>query len=427
MGYGGSLRHPTNVERGVKTLALLTALSLLLPLEASAAPQARVHIVAGLPGEVPRDRAVNAKLGEKVTLWAVVTLRDKGRTRTYSDAQRLILRGRRFTPKGLRPLSELGANFSWSRIEPRPHHVELAPPNHGNPAYSNAILFGPRHGAWLGYDKLEYKEGVIARATRSSLTVQRTRPSHPRVNVNGGLGTMRYKVEVRVDRPDMHLISSAGLLQMTPRGISTRVMRVTFRGSDHWVGFLRGYFNVPNVFGSGGHGKRHQTDGYQGADCADVIVGALRAAGARLRYTSARGLLRYAKPVSPRLLLTKKGIFEAGSKRVVKLAFGRDVRAGDIMLIDYVGFAGSPRSWDHVAVIDRDAGTRGVFDAHDPILHMGYLYGLTEEPAQGEGPAHIQILRLKPAIRRQLERARRARAKRRARRLRRRHATATRG
>ncbi|MBW2731797.1 MAG: hypothetical protein JRH20_05345 [Deltaproteobacteria bacterium] len=378
-----------------------------------------MSLVAGLAGEIPRDRAMNVRLGEKVTLWAVVTLRQGGRTLTYSDAPRLRHRRRLRSGRGLRPLSELNARFRWIQIEPRPHHVAVAPPNDSNPAYSNAILFGPRHGRWLGYDTLEYQEQPIKGATRSSLVVQRTHPAHPRVNVNGGLGTMRYKVELRFARVELGVVSSPGSENVTPRGLSPRVTRVTFRSNDHWVGFLRGYFNVPNVFGSAGHGRRHQTDRYQGADCADVIVGALRAAGARLPYTSARGLLSYARPVTKRLLLTKKGIFEPNHKRPVKLVFGRDVRAGDIMLIDYVGFAGSPRSWDHVAVLYHDRGERGVFDAQDPILHMGYLYGLTEEHAAGEAPAHVQILRLKPHIRRKLERARRARKSQRSRRAKR--------
>jgi hypothetical protein len=79
----------------------------------------------------------------------------------------------------------------------------------------------------------------------------------------------------------------------------------------------------------------------------------------------------------------------------VRLRFGAEVRRGDIMLIDYVGFTDSPRSWDHVAVVARDAGKAGEFDPDDRILHMGYLYGLTEAAAKSEGPAVVQFLRLR--------------------------------
>lgn len=391
---------------------------------ASAAPASQAFVVAGRAGELPSDRPVAARLGEKVTAWAVLRLHEGRRWQLYSDAPALSLRRRRYRrgrrgAAGLKPLSALGRlRVRWWRVEPRPHHVKTRPPNPGNPAYSNAHLFGPKHGSWLGYDTLEYKETPIftpaAKATRaataSRLVLSRTNPSHVKVNVNGGLGTMRYKVTIELlDRGQT--LASFGKDRVGKRGISPRVLRVTFRSGDDFPGYLRGFFNVPNVFGSGGHGRHHQTDLYQGADCADVIVGALRAAGARVPYTSARGLTRYTRPVTQRLLLTKSGVFTTDGTTPVALRFGvapnADLRSGDIMLIDYKDFQDSPRSWDHVAVLDHDRGVRGRFDPADPILHMGYLYGLTEKTAAGEAPAYVQFLRLRLRYRRAIDRHRR--------------------
>jgi len=78
------------------------------------------------------------------------------------------------------------------------------------------------------------------------------------------------------------------------RGISPRVLRVTFRSDDTLIGYMRGYFNVPDVFGSGGSGRTHQTALYQGADGADVITAAVREAGGRIAFTSVLGFRRYA-------------------------------------------------------------------------------------------------------------------------------------
>jgi hypothetical protein len=78
------------------------------------------------------------------------------------------------------------------------------------------------------------------------------------------------------------------------RGISPRVLRVTFRSDDTLIGYMRGYFNVPDVFGSGGSGRTHQTALYQGADGADVITAAVREAGGRMAFTSVLGFRRYA-------------------------------------------------------------------------------------------------------------------------------------
>jgi hypothetical protein len=429
-------------------LPLLVPLA-LLPTAASAAS---LHLVAGARGALS-DRPVNVRLGEPVTVCAVVKL---GR-RYYSDAPRSVrLRGRLLRKRRLRPTAALPARWRkersdaargathvtalrwrWYRVEPRPHHVKTSPPNKGNPAYSNAVLFGPDHGKWLGYDHIEYKETLYTGQHRSCITVARTYPTDPKVNVNGGLGTMRYKATLEFgDR----LLASAGMEKRGRRGISPRVLRVTFRSDDRFTGYMRGFFNVPNVFGSGGSGRTHQTALYQGADCADVITGGVREAGGRMAFTSVLGFRRYARAVTDKLLMTKTGIFAATGpnrgKRVV-LRFGpeknttlparrrlaHEVLPGDIMLIDYAGFEGSPRSWDHIAVIDRDRGSAsGELDPQDPVLHMGYLYGLTEEPAATQAPAIIKLVRLKPHIVRAMKRhARRLQNKREKRARRRRH------
>jgi hypothetical protein len=398
----------------MRVLFLLPGLLALGPVAAAAAS---LHLVAGTEDSPLSDRPVNTRLGEPVTVCAVVKL---GR-RYYSDAPRRVrLGGRLLHRRRLRPTETLPGSsprWRWYRVEPRPHHVETTPPNKDNPAYSNAVLFGPDHGKWLGYDRIEYKETLLSghgqHLFRSCITVTRTSPTDPKVNVNGGLGTMRYKATLELgDR----LLASPGMEKRSRRGISPRVMRVTFRSDDSFTGYMRGYFNVPNVFGSGGAGRTHQTALYQGADCADVITGGVREAGGKMAFTSVLGFRRYARAVTDKLLMTKTGIFAAAGpdrgKRVV-LRFGHEVQPGDIMLIDYAGFEGSPRSWDHIAVIDRDRGaTRGELDPQDPVLHMGYLYGLAEEPAATQAPAIIKLLRLKPHILRAMKnRARRRRSK----------------
>ena len=389
------------------TKRLLTLLVCLCPASASAG-DASVFLVAGVAGTVPRDRQVNARLGQKVLVHAVVRVGRGRRARYHADLPAFRHRGRLVRGKRVRPLAALGSlRWRWYRVEPRPHHVNTPPPNKGNKAYSNAVLFGKSHGKWLGYDTIEYKESLIPKAHGPSISPSRARPTHPRVDVNGGLGTMRYKVQLEVEG---QTLSSHGMESLITGGISPKVMRLTFRSGDDLVGHLRGFFNVPNVFGSGGHGRRHQTDRYQGADCADVIIGAVRAAGYPMPYTSVAGLKRFARPVTERLLLTKKGITYADGPRKGQAAvvpFGRGgVRPGDLMLIDYYGFNGSPRSWDHIAVVDRDLGARGRFDPEDPVLHMGYLYGLTVEQARGEAPAYVRFLRFRPAVFRAIKRKR---------------------
>ncbi len=387
--------------------------------DAAARPRAprerlRLHVVGAVGDRLPADRPVEARQTEPVKLYAVLEVGRAGRARYFSAARPFRLRGRLIRRRAIRPWRQAGlaAPPRWFRIEPEPHHVASDPPNRGNPAYSNSVLFGPRHGRWLGYDKIEYKQTAIAGAAGPVLSLWRLRPTHPKIDVHGGLGTMRYRVQLTLADGRQLASPGASAAQLT-RGISPRVLRVTYRRGDDLVGHLTGYFNVPNVFGSGGgKGRRHQTELFQGADCADVVVGAARRAGARtMAYTSAAGLRRYARPVTAKLLLDSRGIFQLASGKpprkagAVRLRFGDDVRRGDIMLIDYVNFDASPRGWDHVAVVSADRGRDGWLDPQDLVLHMGYLYGLTETAAKDEGPAIVQFLRLKPRYAKAITRA----------------------
>jgi hypothetical protein len=386
--------------------AFLATALVILPLDAAAGGRPVLAILGQLEDGPARLGAVHARLGQRVSLHLAVRV---GR-RWYTDARALQIGSRRIRPPLLQPLATLKTkSIAWSAVEPHPHHVKLPPPNPDNPAYSNAVLFGPNHGRWRGYDRIEYHETPLLKEVSGSLTLDRVAPSHPKVNVHGGLGTMRFKVSIVLDG---RTLSTPGAEATGPRGLSPAVAQVSFREADDLVGWLTAYFNVPNVFGSGGDGATHQTELFQGADCADVIIGALRLAGARVAYTSVLGLRAYTRPVTSRLLLDETGIHEVasggGRGQRVRLRFGDEVRRGDIMLIDYVGFTDSPRGWDHVAVVGRDLGKTGELDPEDVVLHMGYLYGLTAVPARSEGPALVQFLRLRPPLERRI--AARARA-----------------
>jgi hypothetical protein len=403
----------------VRRRCLLFSLAAMLSLTSRPAQAAKreVFIAASLDGGAATLGPVMAKAGQRVTLYAVLATGEGKQRRYVTAAPVLLLRGVRVPAARLsRPDESL--QFSWSLVEPYPHHVNLPPPNPGNPAYSNAQLFGPKHGRWLGYDTLEYHETLLPDERAPRLEVTAVAPTDAHVNVHGGLGTMRYKVSVTGPLPGTpparFTAASPGAEAREAHGIARRVMRVSFRRSDDIPGLLTAFYNVPNVFGSGGAGEQHQTDLFQGADCADVIIGALRAAGVNLPYSSVTGLLGHATPVTPKLLLEESAVRALSDGQPgdpVHLRFGNDVLPGDIMLIDYVNAEGLPRTWDHVAIVSADAGRKGEFDPEDQVMHMGYLYGLTLAPAASEGPAVIQFLRWKPSVVKALSASLRRRAR----------------
>jgi hypothetical protein len=332
-------------------------------------------------------RHVEVRVGDAVTLYAAV----RAGGLWYTDAPRV----RGVSRRKVRPLSALadGVETTWSLVEPQMFHVTTAPPNVGNPAYSNSVLFGPGHGRWLGYDTLEYTERPLSHSG-AALRITKATPTDPHLARNAGLGTMRYRISVVA--PDGRSWQSPGADATSRTGIKNSVRRVSFRGGDDLVGWLESYFNVPNVFGSAGVGRRHQTDRHQGADCADVIVGAARKAGARLPYTSVAGLHRHTRSVSDVLRITDGRLFDADEAEV-ELRWGKDLRKGDLVLIKYgVDFTG--RAWDHIAVLVSDRGLPGVLDPEDEVLHMGYLYGLVREPLGAQRPAIIKLSRFRRRI-----------------------------
>lgn len=382
------------VQPDMRSPTLLLTTLALWATAADAAPRAQVLGLA--PGEVAAHAGpIEAVFGQPVRLFAAV---QDGRT-WYSDAPRIRVGRRVVTP---RPLADLGpVTVTWRLVEPHPHHVATPSPNFGNPAYSNNVLFGPRHGKWLGYDTLDYQETPLP-ASGGALEIDRARPSFPQLAVNAGMGTVRYAVTVTAGGATY---ASPGAEAIQRGGIAPSVFRVSFRAGEGLLGYLPSYFNVPNVFGSAGVGRRHQTELHQGADCADVIIGAARKAGARIEYTSVAGLARYTDPVSPRLYFDGaafRALTDEGPGEPVSLRWADDVQPGDVLLIKYARADFTGRRWDHVGVLEADAGAPGVLDGADPLLHIGYLHGLARQPIASQGLMVVQVVRFKKALRRTL-------------------------
>lgn len=376
-----SIRAPVSVEPGMR--ALMLSLLVVTGL-AHAAPTAIV--VARTAGASHATTGpIEARFGEAVELFPAVRV---GR-RWYADVP---IRRRK-----VRPLAELGeVRVSWRLVEPRPHHVDTAPPNPGNPAYSNNVLFGPDHGKWLGYDTIEYIETPVRDGP--SLTVDRARPSFKQLAANRGLGTVRYAVSVGFGD---QIARSPGMEATGRGGISPKVFRLSFRPGDGLLGYLQSYFNVPNVFGSAGRGRRHQTELHQGADCADVIIGAARKAGADVAYTSVAGMAKYTRRLTDRLYFDGqvfRTLTDDGPGDPVILRWGEDIQPGDIMLIKYARFDFTGRTWDHIGVLEADAGEPGVLDPKDPLLHIAYLHGLGRQPIASQGVMVVQFTRFRDGI-----------------------------
>jgi len=295
-----------------------------------------------------------------------------------------------------------GASIRWLQVIPRLDHVDLDPPNPGNPSFSNNVLFGPDHGKWLGFDRLEYVTAPLVRdgaeVTSPTLVVREAEPPAAGT-ASPGAGSVWFAAEVTL--ADGTVVSTPAGGHTDSLGLSSDVMRVSFRTGDDYLGWLSTYFHVPNVFGSGGPSDtRHQTERYVGADCADVLVGALRASGrTHAVYTSISGLDHLAEATSPVLFMDTSGAVVDGEGQPFALRWGEEISPGDLLVIDYSDDPANqlPRSWDHIGALVEDrgeSGPDGVLDGRDVLRHVTAL-GLGDRPLEEQAPMRLRIWRWK--------------------------------
>ena len=335
-----------------------TCVLLLLSVTAGAAPcklvgkpwlsAAKVDVLQGEPIEI--------RLNGKVQI--------DGRVRTLSGAE----------------WQKCDAEVRWRRTEPQMEHVDTPPPNKNISVYANAVVFGPSHGSWIGYDKIEYFDTDLD-DTGPTLTVHDARPSddelaEKRPPEQRGLGVMR--------------------VQATVNGVTTAPLRYTYRSGDGFLGWLTSFYNVPYLFGSAGKGVKNQAELYLGADCADILVAALRRAGwKKLEYSSVADLVDALHPVGKPTIVKP---CQAGVCEATDVRYGKAVRPGDMLALDYIGAESDlPREWDHIVVLIEDRGPGGVPDGllgpEDLVADSGSAEGLKQAPLGEQGLVRVAVLR----------------------------------
>ena len=394
MAHTGSMRA---------TLGLLRVLGVLTAAAAARAePTVEQVVVVGRasPDAPWTDAPTEARAGDGAELAVVAVARDGKRRVVLADPALapLVLRGRPVRAGERAALATLGdVAVRWSIVEP--HGFRARPSANGatSPFYSNVSTERGDFGRWLGYDRIDYFATEVqpfatgAAATRHPARVVSGDPDAVQVP---GLGTVRYQATLRL--PSGLEVASPGAEAVDAFGLLPSVHRVTIRGGDDFLGWLAGYLLVPEVFGSAGGGKNHQTERFTGADCADVMVGAERRTGKRLAYTSVAGLPRVARTVAAAALLDDRGRPDHPITGVAR---------GDLIRIDYGGAltGHTPRAWDHVAALWEDrsdpdgparGGPDGQLDGFDLVIHMGHPR-LVIEPLAEQAPATVDVLRWK--------------------------------
>jgi hypothetical protein len=355
------------------------------------------------------DAATEARIGDVAELAVVLAAHEGRRSRKVwvvgEDIAPLLLDGDEVPAARRRSWDEVGTTaVRWSHVEPQAWRPSDEPAPNGStmPFYANAVCGGPHHGDWLGYDRISYFETPLGdwssepSARRRLATVH---PQRPEDDVYGGLGTIRYKAEVRFGDDGAPVLASPGMDAADSRGILPAVHRVSIRRDDSFLGYLTSYFLVPEVYASAGSGASHQTERYVGADCSDVLVGALHAQGHRAPdFAGVLGLEDWADVVAGPVDLDENGM-----PVVVEI---REARVGDLIRIDYDNPIAdqAPRVWNHVGAFYEDrsdpegpaaGGPDGKLDGFDLVIHIGHPR-LVVEPLSRHAPARIDVLRWDP-------------------------------
>jgi hypothetical protein len=373
--------------------------ALVLALIAVAALPARAQVIvadrAVIVGRVDdgawTDAPTEARLDQRAEL-AVVVVGRRGKRRVVlapAGVDKVKLAGRVVASRDLAQLEAKA--IAWSTVEPHGFRKAATAKNGATiEFYSNVSTEAKSFGRWLGYDSVDYFEHDFAAAT--PIIEAEIKPSDRDAVQIAGLGTLRFKVEVEL--ADGAKLASPGAEAVDTFGILPSVHRVSIRASDDFLGWLGAYLLVPEVFGSAGPGKNHQTERFVGADCADVMIGAMRRSGRKLAYTNVAGL--------PALATVVAGSHELDARGMPATPI-TGVKPGDLIRIDYGGAlrGHTPRSWDHVAALWEDksdpsgpnkGAPDGKLDGFDLVIHVGHPR-LKIEPLSGQSPATIDVLR----------------------------------
>jgi hypothetical protein len=353
----------------------------------------RAMVVGRVDGGTWTDAPTEARTDQKAELAAVVIARDGKRdvVMVPEGVTDLKLAGKKVAARSLRPLD--AKTIRWSTVEPHGFRTSTATNGATSDFYSNVSTDKTTFGTWLGYDHVDYFEHVITENGTSIMTATIAPSDKDAVQI-AGLGTLRFKVEVEL--ADGSHAASPGADAVDSFGILPSVHRVSLRAADGFLGWLSAYLLVPEVFGSAGPGANHQTERFIGADCADVMIGAMRRSGHKLSYTNVAGLPSVATKVSGAVELGDNG---APSSEI------SGVQLGDLIRIDYGGTLRhhTPRAFDHVAALWEDksdpegpfkGAADGKLDGFDLVIHVGHPR-LVIEPLARQAPATIDVLRWK--------------------------------
>ena len=328
----------------------------------------KIYLTSCVNEEICSSNSKDVSLEDIVKLNVVLEGDQNGEKIYFSSEKNIKINGKKIDPSTVRSLDFKPSSIKWFKLESE------------KTDYNNWA-----NGDFI-WDDIRYTETLIDNDNNLSISAD-ANPSDKSKDVNNGLGTMRYKVEVTYGNKKL---STPGKESKNSRGIKKNVHRISFRKDDSFLGRLTAFFNLPYIYGSAGRNNTdNQPENYIGSDCADLMVWAYRNTGKDIDYTYAAGLTKITETI-----LKEKNLFTDGESyydRDKQLIFGEDVKKGDLILFG---------KW-HVGAISEDksnpngkfkGGPDKIFNKYDLMIHT-YFDSPKIENVDGYGP--FSILRWK--------------------------------
>jgi hypothetical protein len=268
-----------------------------------------IYLTSCVNNGVCSTESKDVLLEDKVKLNLVIEADSEGKNVYFSDSKNLNINGKKIEPSFIKSWGDKNHKIKWYKVEPQKN-------DYNNGSNGN-----------FHWDTPDYKESLIDDKNNWIISAD-AHPTDPSIDINNGLGTMRYKVEFIQNGKKLE---TAGKESKDLQGIKNNVHRISFRKDNSYLGWLTSLFNLPYIYGSSGKtNEDHQTERYIGADCADLIIAAYRKLGNNIPYTYTGGLFDYADKIIDEKNLFTDGENYYNNQKLLK--YGKDVKIGDLII-----------------------------------------------------------------------------------------------
>jgi hypothetical protein len=170
-----------------------------------------------------------------------------------------------------------------------------------------------------------------------------------------------------------------GIEHSDAQGLSPKVLRISIREGQDYLGYLTSFFNVPGLFGS----TTYQSEHYIGVDCADVLITAFHKWKGRPLEKNYNVAMLVNKSTKLSELSIKGGVPDRN------LVWKNDFLPGDFIAVKYQG----AQQYQHIGAMAKDANQNGVLDENDLVIHAGPLPLHYSSLKEGNFDGQVVILR----------------------------------